>query len=262
MGWRKKSVNSSYRKVYRPPPFNDYYEPFLGGGAVFFGLNSRIHHKAFLSDVNADLMLTYRMLQKTPRKVIEQLSDYQKKHSKEHYYSIREEYNSQYNHGQDAMKLAAQFIYLNKTCYNGLYRVNQVGRFNVPIGKYKNPKIYDTMNLMKVSEVLESVDLKVQSFEHIRPGHHDLVYCDPPYDETYDQYTNSGFNRDSQVKLREMCDSWAEAGARIIVSNSDTDFIRKTWKGYQINQIQASRNINCKASKRQQVTELLITSKK
>ncbi|MYD78781.1 MAG: Dam family site-specific DNA-(adenine-N6)-methyltransferase, partial [Gammaproteobacteria bacterium] len=147
---------------------------------------------------------------------------------------------------------------LNKTCYNGLYRVNRSGKFNVPMGNYKNPRICDEDNLLAVSEVLDSVDLKVQSFEHIEPAENDLVYCDPPYDQTFAQYTDVGFGEDMQVRLKQACDDWISAGAHVIISNSDTDFIRRVWKGYQLHEIQAARNINCKASERNKVTELLI----
>lgn len=112
--------------------------------------------------------------------------------------------------------------------------------------------------MLAVSEVLQPVDLKVQSFEHITPSENDLVYCGPPYDQTFTQYTDSGFDGDSQIRLRQMCDTWINAGAHVIVSNSDTEFIHKVWKGYQFNEIQAARNINCKGSERSKVTELLI----
>ena len=237
-----------------PNSFNNYYEPFLGGGAVFFGLDTRIQNKVFLSDLNKELILTYKMLQKKPDSVIAILEQYQEKHSKQHYLKIR-------NGGhweQDPVKLAARFIYLNKTCYNGLYRVNSKGIFNVPMGSYKNPKICDKDNLHKVSEVLNKVDLKGCSFEKIAPGKEDLVYCDPPYDDTFTQYTNKGFTSEDQISLRDKCDAWIKEGAYVIVSSSDTKFIRKIWKGYKIVEVEATRNINCKGSERKKITELLL----
>ena len=239
-----------------PESFNDYYEPFLGGGAVFFGLDSRIHKKAVLSDLNAELILTYRMLQKLPQDVIDALEKHQKKHSQKHYSRTRDKGHLE----QEAVKLAARFIYLNKTCYNGLYRVNKSGKFNVPMGKYKNPNICDTDNLLAVAEVLKKSELLAQPFGQIQPTIGDLVYCDPPYDETFTQYTDNGFTSYDQTALRKACDNWRQSGAHVIVSSSDTEFIRKTWSGYHFVEVKASRNISCKGSGRGKVTELLIVS--
>ena len=243
-----------------PETFNTYYEPFLGGGAVFFGLDSRIQN-AVLSDLNHDLMLTYRMIQKSPNAVIEVLEKHQRKHSKAHYISIRKKGSKKKRHReQDPVKLAARFIYLNKSCYNGLYRVNKSNRFNVPMGNYKNPVICDRENLLAVSKVLQKATLRFQSFNQIEPSAGDLVYCDPPYDETFTQYTDKGFTSSDQESLREACDVWVRAGAHVIVSSSDTEFIRKTWDGYRIVEIKAARNISCKGDGRTKVTELLIIS--
>ena len=243
-----------------PETFNTYYEPFLGGGAVFFGLDSLIQN-AVLSDLNAELMLTYRMIQKSPDAVIEVLEERQRKHSKAHYISTRQEGGKEKRHfEQDSVKLAARFIYLNKSCYNGLYRVNKSNRFNVPMGNYKNPAICDRENLLTVSKVLRKAALRVQSFERINPSAGDLVYCDPPYDETFTQYTDKGFTSSDQESLREACDVWVRAGAYVIVSSSDTEFIRKIWNGYRIVEIKAARNISCKGNERAKVSELLIIS--
>lgn len=239
-----------------PESFNDYYEPFLGGGAVFFSLNRRIHKKAFLSDLNDELILAYQMLQKAPQDVIDVLEKYRRKHSQEHYSYIRDEGHTE----QDAVKLAARFIYLNKTCFNGLYRVNKSGKFNVPMGKYKNPNICDTDNLFAVSEVLKKAEISAQSFDKIQPTVGDLVYCDPPYDKTFTQYTNDGFTRYDQIALRDACDNWLQAGAYVIISSSDTEFIRKTWGGYHFIEVKATRNISCKGSGRGKVTDLLIVN--
>ena len=236
-----------------PDTFNTYYEPFLGGGAVFFGLDGCIR-EAYLSDLNAELMLTYRMLQKSPAALIEQLKEHRKKHSAKYYSRVREKGHVE----QDPIKVAARFIYLNKTCYNGLYRVNRAGKFNVPMGSYKNPKIYDEDNLYAVSEVLQKATLRFHSFTKIQPGAGDLVYCDPPYDETFTAYTNGRFVSSDQIALKNACDGWRAKGAHVIVSSSDTELIRKTWQGYRITEITAPRNISCKGDGRNRVTELLI----
>ena len=152
------------------------------------------------------------------------------------------------------------FIYLNKTCFNGLYRVNKSGKFNVPMGMYKNPNICDTDNLLAVSEVLKKAEMSAQSFERIQPTIGDLVYCDPPYDKTFTQYTNDGFTRYDQMELRKACDGWREVGAHVIISSSDTEFIRETWHGYHFVEVEGTRNISCKGSGRGKVTELLIVN--
>ena len=236
-----------------PASFNTYFEPFLGGGAVFFGLDNSIKD-AYLSDLNAELMLTYRILQKFPDALIEQLKEHQKKHSTRYYSRVRDKGHAE----KDPIKVAARFIYLNKTCYNGLYRVNRAGKFNVPMGSYKNPKICDEDNLYAVSEVLQKATLRFHSFTKIQPGPRDLVYCDPPYDETFTAYTNGRFVSSDQIALKNACDVWRAKGAYVIVSSSDTELIRKTWQGYKITEISAPRNISCKGDGRNKVTELII----
>ena len=235
-----------------PESFNDYYEPFLGGGSVFFSLDDRIK-KAYLSDLNQELMLTYKMLEKYPDVLIKELKKHKKKHSRIYYNSVRDKFDI-----QDPVQLASRFIYLNKTCYNGLYRVNKKEKFNVPMGSYKDPSICDESNLLKASKVLNSATLKMQSFTASTPKQGDLVYCDPPYDDTFTSYTKEGFNQESQKELKKHCDKWKKSGAYVIVSNSDTLFIKKLYKGYKFIPVKMARNINCKSEKRKKVSELLI----
>ena len=234
-----------------PEIFCNYYEPFLGGGAVFFGLNDRIQ-KAILSDLNSELILTYKMLQQRPDDVISALKAHKQNHSPTYYSEIRNK------RLEDDVDLAARFIYLNKTCYNGLYRVNSKGKFNVPIGSYKNPNICDEDNLLSVSEALQKTKLITQPFEKIKPSSGDLVYCDPPYDATFTQYTDKGFRGSDQINLRRACDRWIKAGANVVISNNDTELIREIWDGYTFVEVKAPRNISCKGDERTKVTELLI----
>lgn len=238
-----------------PDQFGTYYEPFVGGGAVFFSLDSRIT-QAHLSDANMELMLTYRMLQKDPDGVILALQDHAARHGKRHYKKVRDKQHDE----QDPFLLAARFIYLNKTCFNGLYRVNKSGRFNVPMGQYKNPTICDTDNLRNVSEVLQGVILKAAPFSEISPQRGDLVYCDPPYDGTFTAYTGGGFTDDDQKELRDACVGWRDAGASVIISNSNTPLIRSLFSDWTLNEVQAGRNISCKGEDRGKETELLITA--
>jgi len=241
--------------VHLPDSFKNYYEPFLGGGAVYFALESRIKHLAYLSDVNRELMLTYKVVQTDCENLIIALQAHKKKHSAEYYKKVREQHEN-----TDPVKLAARFIYLNKTCFNGLYRVNSSGRFNVPMGKYVNPGICDEVNLRAASEVLKTTSLTFGAFNKIEPKQNDFVYCDPPYHGTFTDYSAGGFDDEKQRALRDAADGWVRNGALVMLSNSDTPFIRKLYKGYNIAEVSAPRNINCKVDGRENATELLITS--
>ena len=163
-----------------PDTIGTYWEPFLGGGAVFFSLDSRIRI-AKLSDVNAELTLTYQVARNRLEQLVARLAEHEVEHTdKEYYYRVRKAATS-----PDAVEVAARFIYLNKTCYNGLYRVNKAGRFNVPRGDYKNPTICDVDNLQAASEVLQKATLRHGDFGKVEPGQGDFIYCDPPYDGTF-----------------------------------------------------------------------------
>ena len=163
---------------------------------------------------------------------------------------------------KEPIKLAARFIYLNKTCFNGLYRVNKSGRFNVPIGSNKNPVICDEDNLLAVAERLKDVTLQTRLFDQIKPKEGDLVYCDPPYDGTFTKYTSNGFDTDSQIALRNACLKWINTGVHVIVSNSDTPLIRNLYERgeFQFVEVQTPRTINSDGKGRGKITELLIHS--
>ena len=238
-----------------PETFKDYWEPFIGGGAAFFALDSRIR-TAHLSDVNLDLMVTYKMVAARPRAVIEALREHESRHSRRHYKSVRDKMHDE----QDPVLLAARFIYLNKTCFNGLYRVNQSGRFNVPIGRQSNPTICDDDSLEAASEVLEKAALNVRSFDDdaVSPQAGDVVYCDPPYDGTFTAYTGNGFDAADQTKLRDCCRLWRDVGAHVIVSNSDTELIRGLYSEFTIHDVSAPRYINSDGNGRGKTRELLI----
>ena len=155
----------------------------------------------------------------------------------------------------------SRFLYLNKTCYNGLYRVNKSGKFNVPEGKYTNPKICDEVNLRNASEVLKKTEIKVGQFDiTIRPEKGDFVYCDPPYDGTFSGYQSDGFGDTDQRRLKEAMDAWTEQGALVMISNSDTEFIRELYEGYPVHSITAQRNISSNGKTRGQIPEVLITN--
>ncbi len=200
-------------------------------------------------------MMTYATLKKDVGAVIAQLEKHAAEHCRPYYNKIREEGRRTY---KDPVQVAARFIYLNKTCYNGLYRVNSKGHFNVPMGSYKNPTVCDTDNLLAVAHVLKKATVKTQSFKKITPKAGDLVYCDPPYDATFTGYTSAGFNEADQQALRDQCRAWNRAGVHVILSNSDTPLIRSLYAEFRRIPIAASRFINCQGDKREKVTELLI----
>jgi DNA adenine methylase len=247
-----------------PSNFKRYHEPFVGGGALFFALYrlGRLH-QAFLSDLNAELIDTYVAVRDHVEQVIGLLAQYP--HSAEFFYELR---------AQDpwAMSLtdrAARMIYLNKTCFNGLYRVNKTGGFNSPFGKYKSPNYCDGRNLRAASQALQDVEITRGSFESIldqaRPG--DLVYFDPPYDPlsataSFVGYQSQGFSRADQERLRDVCLKLTELHVQVILSNSATEYIKTIYSSevFAITPVQAGRAISSKAESRGKLTELLVVN--
>lgn len=241
-----------------PERFGRYHEPFLGGGAVFFALGPR---RAILSDVNAELVGAYKALRDDVQGVIRALQRHRV--TEEHYYRVR----AMTRDGLTVVESAARMIYLNRTCYNGLYRVNRKGEFNVPYGRYDNPNICQEENLLRVSEALRGVDILHSEVFGValRAKRGDLVYFDPPYDPlsqtaSFTAYTSAGFGRDEQAHLAHCFRSMAERGVHVVLSNSDTPFIRDLYKGFRIDTVYARRAINSRADRRGHVTEVLVSS--
>jgi len=241
-----------------PADYSTYYEAFLGGGAVFFALQPS---RAVLTDVNPALVNVYRCIQSDVEAVIDLLANYQQRHNQEHYYQIRSTV------GKTEIEQAARFIYLNRTCFNGLYRENSKGEFNVPIGRYKNPRICYPDLLRSASAALRSVQLAVRSFEAVLESAtaQDFVYFDPPYypisqTSRFTAYSRFAFTEQSQIQLRDAFAALAKRGVHVMLSNSDCEFIRDLYAGFHIHTIAASRAINCNAKRRGKITELLITS--
>lgn len=237
-----------------------HVEPFIGGGALFFHRQPRA---ALLSDVNAHLITTYRAIRDDVDAVIRRLARLKKAHTAETYYANRERYNNARSMA-DAER-AALFIYLNKTCFNGLHRVNQKGHFNVPIGRYTNPRILDEEGLRRASAALQGAELVQQSFEQIlrqaRPS--DFVYFDPPYaplSETanFTSYAEGGFGLAEQERLRDVFAELDRKRCKVMLSNSDTPLIHELYKGYRIDRVAAPRAINCNAKKRGPITEVVV----
>ena len=235
-----------------------YWEPFIGGGALFFALGNRVN-TAMLSDINTELVLTYRVIQNSPEALIRRLLEHSERHVEEdYYYKVRNMADL-----RNSVDIAARFIYLNRTGYNGLYRVNKRGKFNVPKGRYKNPTICDAGNIRNVSGALRKAVLKFDDFEHIRPKYGDFVYCDPPYHGTFTEYTPQGFDDDDQIRLRDAVLRWSKIGANVMISNSDTPFIQDLYSDqsqFLLHRVEAPRNINSNARGRKSTSELLITT--
>jgi len=234
-----------------PQQYDTYRELFLGGGALYFAVQPQ---KAVLSDINFHLIVTYNAIKNDVDSVIACLRVCVEQHSIEFFAQARDRLTTE----SDPAQIAALFIYLNKTCFNGLYRVNASGKFNVPIGKYSNPAILDEENLRNVSALLQSATIENNSFTEAEIVEGDFYYLDPPYHETYDGYHGSRFADDTHEKLAAFCKLADKTGAFFMLSNSDTEFVRKLYKGYNIEVVSASRNVSCKANQRGKEEELII----
>lgn len=246
-----------------PARFGSYFEPFLGGGAMFFRLAPQ---RALLADCNDDLMNVYRCVAWKVEAVIQRLEVHRRQHDKDHYYAVRERWNTGAR-AQPAADRAAAFLYLNKTCYNGLFRVNQKGHFNVPMGRYEQPRICDPEQLRAASQLLRRAELHTGHFAgqvaEARAG--DFVYFDPPYDPisrtaSFTSYTAGCFGPDAQRELATLVLSLTRRGVHVMVSNSDTPFIRQLYRDLDIEQVAALRAINSRADARGTVNELIITN--
>ncbi|AFZ29317.1 DNA adenine methylase [Gloeocapsa sp. PCC 7428] len=246
-----------------PQKFINYYEPFLGGGAVFFYLyNNYALSSAFLSDINPELINTYLCIKHDVESVISLLEQHRRKHNQEYYYYMRSYIT------ENSVERAARLIYLNRTCFNGLYRENSKGEFNVPMGKYKNPQICHSELLRAVAKALQVAQIEVRPFETVlsyAKSPEDFVYFDPPYyplsqTSNFTAYSRDAFNEDDQIKLKNVCVELAQRGVKIMQSNSDCPFIRELYKDFKIYEIQAARAINSNATKRGKISEVLITT--
>ncbi len=245
-------------------PIDRYYEPFTGGGALFFALQQRgqIAH-ACLSDVNANLITAYRVIQSDPEALIAALTIHAKKHSETHYYKIRQQHTL-----TDPIAQAARLLYLNRTCYNGLYRVNRRGEFNVPMGRYKNPNIIQAENIRACHRVLQEVTIDHHPFAEVAPpdGDRCFLYFDPPYhpsdDGSFTGYSKLGFTAEDQTRLRDFALDLHQRGHYVMLSNSNAALIRELYAQapFRVFEINAPRLVNCKSSRRQAVGEVLITT--
>ena len=247
-----------------PDRIGTYWEPFVGGGAVFFAFARRIKH-AILSDTNEELVLAYQVVKSDVEALIERLRRHKRQHERRagHTYKDGKTYYARVRacEPSDPVEIAARFIYLNKTCYNGLYRVNSQGRFNVPEGRYRNPDICNAARLREASQALRNAAIRVGDFASVvQPARHDLVYCDPPYDGVFTGYQASGFGENDQERLRDAANAWTRSGARVVLSNADTPAMRKLYGDFRVHGATAPRPINSKGTGRGSAAELIITS--
>ena len=243
-----------------PEDYNRYFEPFIGGGALFFELQP---DNAYISDMNEELINLYQVVRDNAYELIADLQ----KHdiSKDYFMEIRNiDRTDEYENWSDVKK-ASRFIYLNRTCFNGMYRVNSKGEFNVPFGHYKNPRIVDENNLLNCSNLLQRTEIKHADFSEIlkkiKKG--DFVYFDPPYvplseTSSFTSYTKDGFDIDMQFKLRDVCDELDSMGVKFLLSNSDTKLVNELYENYNIKKVFAYRQINANADGRGKITEVLV----
>ncbi len=251
-----------------PRDFGNYFEPFVGGGALFFELYNRgilKNKEVYLFDINKELINTYEVIRDEPVLLIDRLKEFAAQHSETFYYRIRALDRKEEFLGLDRVTKAARFIYLNRTCFNGLYRVNKQGFFNVPIGRYKDPQIVDASNILAVSQALEGVTIRCSDYkevlEYAQRG--DFIYFDPPYypltpTSNFTSYAQGNFLEKEQKELFEIFHLLAKRGCFVLESNSNTPFIDNLYKEFTIQKVLATRAINAKGNKRGKVTEVLI----
>lgn len=245
-----------------PANYNRYFEPFIGGGALFFAIQPK---NAYISDINPELINLYNVVKNDVDLLINDLIKY--KNTEDYFYKIRNLDRKPSYKKFNVIKKASRFIYLNKTCYNGLYRTNSKGYFNVPFGSYKNPNIIDKQNLKACSELLKKTEIVSSHFlaieNEIKTG--DFVYFDPPYipinkTSSFTKYYKDDFDIGEQIKLKELCDRLTKKNIYFMLSNSYSKQILKLYEQYNIKKIKATRAINCKADKRGAINELIITN--
>jgi DNA adenine methylase len=247
-----------------PEKIEGYVEPFLGSGAVFFFVRKNYKpRKKILADVNGELIAAFKAVRDEPLELMELLERHREKHSEEHYYEVRNTPPS----ALSELEKAARFIYLNKTCFNGLYRVNGGGRFNVPMGSYKNPRVFDEKTILEASKLLQGAALEAAPFEKscAQAESGDFVYIDPPYHPSsktasFTDYAVGGFGEEEQEALQHEFERLDSRGCLVMLSNSDTAFIRELYGGFSQKTVKARRAINCNGAGRGEVSELVVTN--
>ena len=277
------------KEILKNKKIESYHEPFIGGGSVFIYLKNNYNiENSIISDINPELILTYKIIQKHPKKLIKYLKDMKKEYLKlneekqnEYYLSVRHSFNKNvgkinYDKTNDKqVKRASQLIFMNKTCFNGIFRLNSEGKFNVPMGKYKNPQIYDEDNIIEVSRLLnDNVLIKTQDYLDSEKDieKNSFVYLDPPYrpltkTSSFTNYYKTTFDDEDQKTLCEYIQRLTNKNVKVMLSNSDPtntdeedDFFEKLYSKQRIDKVKARRNINSNGKKRNKINELIITN--
>ena len=255
---------------YFPKKFNRYYEPFVGGGALFFQIKQNYDVRfSSINDINKKLIIAYKQIQKNPKKIILLLKKIENKYKKlslsnqkDFFYEIREKYNKK---NLNDITTTTYLIFLNKTCFNGMYRENSKGEYNIPFGDQKNPTICDEKNILAVSKSLKNTEITNLSFEQAvkkcKKG--DFIYFDPPYypinaTSNFTSYHKNTFEPDEQEKLRDVFVSLTKKGCFVMLSNSNTEFIKKLYKNFNKYELYAARSINSKGSRRGKIKEIVV----
>jgi len=259
----KKQLLEQFKPFF-PKKINRYIDTFVGGGAVLFYVIKHYKPKEIIiSDINPELINAYKVIKNDVENLIKELRKLRKQHNKENYYKIRAEDTKLLS----PLTRASRFIYLNKTCYNGLYRVNSKGQFNVPMGSYKNPSIFSEQELREISNLLKNVKIKKASFEKClnwaKKG--DFIYFDPPYyplkkGKSFTTYTKDNFLDKEQKLLAEVFKKLDKKGCKVMLSNSDTDFIKGLYKEYKPKIVKARRMINCQGEGRGHINEVVVVN--
>lgn len=271
VGGKRQLLPDLLKRIEKLDGFERYHEPFVGGGALFFELSRRNafgRKQTYLSDNNPNLVAAYLGLQSNVDRVIKLLQKHAAHHdpanfeaAAEYYYAVRAQ------QPQDDIAKAARIIYLNKTCYNGLYRENSKGQFNVPMGRYENPVICDEPTLRAASEALQRAKISQAPFDsvvkHAKPG--DLVYFDPPYvpmskTASFTDYAAGGFGPEAQQRLADVYATLSKRGVYVLLSNSMTDTVKNLYKPFRIDPVMASRAVNSRADRRGKIAEALVSN--
>lgn len=253
-----------------PCKYNTYCEPFVGGGALLFHVQP---HTAIINDINTEIITAYNVIKYDVENLIVELKTF--KNESDFYYWVRswDRDTDVYNNISD-IKKAARILYLNKTCFNGLYRVNNQGKYNAAFGKYKNPNIMNEVVLRHISEYFNKCDITILNADYTKVleslPRDSFVYLDPPYDPVtktanFTRYSSNGFSQDDQIELKEMCDKLTSGGVKFMLSNSSTEFIKNLYSDgekYNIIEVDAVRKVNCVASKRGKVSEVIVRNYK
>lgn len=260
----KTQLLEQFSELY-PQKFNRFFEIFLGSGAVFFNIKQKFSpSQSFLFDINEDLINTFKLVRDHVEELIPLLREHRDKDNNREYFNKQRE---QFNTMKSGLEKAAIFIYLNKTCFNGLYRVNSEGKFNVPFGKYKKPAILQETKLRMASKLLQNSELLVANFAEAmkRAKENDFVYMDPPYfpltkTASFTSYQKDSFLEEEQRQLVKEFQQLDKRGCLLMLSNSDTQFIRELYEGYKIHTVKARRAINRIGTKRGKINEIVITN--